>query len=118
MANVHTLTVGDTLSAMLIQLKQRDTSGTLSAVDVTGLTVKFKMVDQSGQTKVALTDSNVTVVDATNGKVQYDFQVGDVDIAGRYYAWFVVVGAGSEEDTFPVNGRSLVIDVMPSEGDT
>ena len=118
MANLHRLTVGDTLTALLVQLKQRDASGVLAVVDVTGLTVKFKMVDSAGTTKVALTASNVTVTGAANGKVQYDFQADDVDTAGRHYAWFVVEDGSSEKDTYPADGRSFIIEIAASEGDT
>ena len=78
------------------------------AVDLTGKTVEFKMVASDGTVTVDWTSSNVTIVTASEGKVQYDFQSGDVDTAGTFYYWFRVV-ASSETKTFPPDGRKAKI---------
>lgn len=104
----HELSVGDTLTPLAVQLKQRNASGVLTAVDLSGLTVKFQMVDSSGATVVAETVTGVTVTTAASGLVQYDFQAADVDEAGTFYGWFTVY-SGAEHDTYPANGRKLVI---------
>lgn len=104
----HELSVGDTLTPLAVQLKQRNASGVLTAVDLSGLTVKFTMVDSSGGMVVAETPTGVTVTAAATGLVQYDFQSGDVDTAGTFYGWFTVYN-GSEKDTYPAGGRKLVI---------
>ena len=106
----HALAVGDTLTPLGCQLKQLGTTGTLAAVNLTGLTVKFTLVDSTGTVIVNEATTGVTVTDAANGKVQYDFQTGDVDTAGTYYAWFTVY-SGTEHDTYPVGGRKLVIEI-------
>ena len=40
---------------------------------------------------------NVTIVDASAGKVQYDFQNVDVDTAGTYYAYFILNDSDGQE---------------------
>ncbi len=106
----HKLGIGDTLTPLAVQLKQRDSTGTLSNVNLSGLTVKFTMVDSSGTTIVDEATTGVTVTDAATGKVSYDFQTADVDVAGVFYGWFTVY-SGSEYDTYPVGGRKLVIEI-------
>ncbi len=112
---VHTMTQGDTRTPLAAQLKQKDVNGDLSAVDLTGLTVKFCMVSVDGITKISLTSSNVTVTDAANGKVQYAFQDADVDTAGTYFAWFVTETAGGKLDTFPADGRTFKVVINRKE---
>lgn len=104
----HDVHKSDTANALAAQLKRKNAAGTLTAVDLTGLTVKFKMVNSSGTVVVAETETGVTVTDASNGKVTYDFQSADVTTAGEYYGYFVVY-TGAESDTFPVNRRGLKI---------
>jgi len=110
----HELSVGDTLTPMGATLQQKNASGVLAAVDLTGLTVKFQMVDSAGTVKVAETTTGVTVTDAAAGKVQYDFQSADVDTEGTFYGWFTVY-SGSERDTYPIGGRELVIVITAAD---
>jgi hypothetical protein len=107
-AEQHTVTVGDTLSPLNVQLMQKDTTGVLASVDLTGKVVRFFMVNSAGTSVVAETVENVTVTDATAGQVQYDFQAADVDTAGTYYGWFRVYD-DTEYDTYPSGGRKLTI---------
>ena len=107
-AERHTITVGDTLTPLGVQLLQRDTSGALSAVDLAGKTVKFFMVDEDGTDVVTETETGVTVTGESDGQVQYDFQAADVDTAGTFYGWFRVY-SGAEYDTYPTGGRKLCI---------
>jgi hypothetical protein len=97
--------VGDTEVALAATLVRPD--GTV--VDLTGLTVKFTMVDSAGTDVVAETTSGVTVTDADSGEVQYTFSSGDVDTAGTFYGYFVVIDGSSNRDTFPVRKRDLRI---------
>lgn len=92
----HEMVVGDTylpLGAVLM----RDGA----AVNLTGLTVQFRLVADGGTVKRDWT--NAAIVDAAAGKVQYDFQAADVDTAGVYWAWFRI-GSGGEWATFPAAG--------------
>ena len=106
----HKIGLGDTLTPLGCQLKQLSAAGVLSVVDLSGLTVKFSMSDASGTLIVNEGTTGVTVTDAANGKVQYDFQTADVDTAGTFYGWFTVY-SGTEHDTYPVGGRKLVIEI-------
>ena len=106
----HRITVGDTLTPMGVQLKQRNTSGVLAAVNLTGATVKFSMVAEDGTVIVDEATTGVTVTDAEEGQVQYDFQAADVEEAGTFYGWFTVYSSG-ERDTYPKGGRKFVIEI-------
>jgi hypothetical protein len=92
-----------------VALVQPNTSGVLTAVDLTGLTVQFKMLNAAtGTTEIALTSTGVTVTTAATGQVQYDFSGAGVDTAGVYWGTFVVT-QGSETDSFPVIQKDLKI---------
>lgn len=110
----HTITQGDTLTPLTVQLKQKDEDGELTAVDLTGRTVKFKMVDNVGTSVVAETTTGTSVTSASTGEVQIDFQTSWVANAGQYWGW-VVTYSGLERDTFPHDGRGLSIVIVPSE---
>ncbi len=100
--------LGDRLTALAVTIKQPNSAGVDTVVDLTGKTVEFRLVDHAGVDVVAQTATGVTVDVGTAGTCQYDFAVADVDTAGRYYAYFVV-SSGGLEDTFPVEPRDLVI---------
>lgn len=104
----HEITVGDTLTPLGVQLRQKGTDGVYAPVDLSGLIVKFTMVAEDGTVVVNEGTTGVTVTDATTGKVQYDFQATDVDTVGTYFGWFTVY-SGSERDTYPAGGRQLKI---------
>jgi hypothetical protein len=92
-----------------VALVQPNASGVLTAVDLTGLSVQFKMVNAAtGATEIALTSTGVTVTTAATGQVQYDFSAAGVDTAGVYWGTFVVTQS-SETDSFPVIQKDLKI---------
>lgn len=101
---IHTRRIDDTLTPLGVTLQRPDGS----AVDLTGLTVEFKMIDTDGTAVVSQTSDNVTVTDATAGTVTYDFDSTDVDTAGTYYGYFVT-SSGGEYEHFPVVPRQLTI---------
>lgn len=104
----HIRHVGDTRTALAAALKYRGDAG-LAAVDLTGLTVKFKMVNAATDVeKIAETSTGVTVTNAATGLVQYDFSAAGVDEPGKFYGYFVVYDAG-ESDHYPVEPEHLVI---------
>ena len=106
---IHRRRVGDTRTVLPVTLVQPNTSGVLTAVDLTGLTVQFKMVNAAtGATEIALTSTGVTVTTAATGQVQYDFSAAGVDTAGVYWGTFVVTQS-SETDSFPVIQKDLKI---------
>lgn len=108
------MTVGDTLTPIRARLQQKDASGVLADVDLTGLTIKARGAKDDGTSWIAETVTGVTVVTASSGLVQYDFQTGDVVNPGLFWLLFVVYN-GAERDTFPRDGRGLPIDITPGE---
>jgi hypothetical protein len=108
-SHTHFVGVGDTLTPIGVTLKQGGT-----AVDVTGLTIKCKLVN--ADTDAVVTDWTTTgasIVSATAGTVQYDFAAADVASAGTFYLYFRVY-SGAEFDTYPSDGRKLKIEVTNS----
>lgn len=106
---IHHRHINDTRTALSATLKQKNTSGVLTAVDVTSLTVKFKMIDVEGNEVIAETESGVSKDSPTEGQVSYDFSSSSVDAGGTYYGYFVVYNDSSEGDHFPVEHRALKI---------
>ena len=92
----HRRAVGDTLAKLAVTIQNNGT-----ARDLTGLTVKFYMVDDEGN--VAIAPTAATVTDDTAGQVEYDFTALQVAEEGEFYGWFKVYGgvAGTEPDTYP-----------------
>ena len=106
---VHRRRVGDTRTVLPVTLQQANESGVLTAVDLTGLSVTFSMVNAAtGATKIAATSTGVSVVTAASGTVNYDFSAAGVDTAGVYYGTFRVTQS-SETDAFPVASKGLKI---------
>jgi hypothetical protein len=92
-----------------VTLQQPDGTGTLQAVDLSGLTVEFSMVNAAtGTVKVAKTATGITVVSAAAGTVNYDFSEAGVDTAGIFWGTFTVTQSG-ETDAFPVKSQDLKI---------
>lgn len=104
----QTRQVGDRLTSIAAALKRPDNT----AVDLTSLTVKFKMTSSEGVEKVAETASNVTVTDASAGECQYDPQAADVDTEGTFYAYFTVTAGSGNKDTFPSRTGEFEIAIM------
>ena len=105
----HRRRVGDTRTVLPVALVQPNASGVLTAVDLTGLSVQFKMVNAAtGATEIALTSTGVTVTTAATGQVQYDFSGAGVDTSGVYWGTFVVTQS-TETDSFPVRTQDLRI---------
>jgi hypothetical protein len=50
----------------------------------------------------------MTITDADNGVVQYDWQTGDTDTVGIYYVEFQVTYSDSSIETFPNSGNEVV----------
>jgi len=106
---IHTT---DTRTVIAATLKQPDEAGDLQPVDLTGKTVRFKMLNRGDDSvTIALTATGVTISDAAAGEVEYDFAAAGVLAAGKYRGFFVVDDAG-ETDHFPpeVNGLEINID--------
>ena len=116
-AQVHRRRVGDLRTVLPVTLQQPDSTGTLVAINLAGLTVAFKMVNAAdGTTKIATTGTGVTVVTAASGTVNYDFSSTGVDAAGVYWGTFLVTESG-QTDAVPVKAKDLKI-VIDSDTQT
>lgn len=108
-AQIHRRRVGDLRTVLPVTLQQPNSSGVLAAIDLTGLTVTFKMINAAdGTTKIAATSTGVSVVSAAAGTVNYDFSSGGVDAAGVYWGTFLVTESG-QTDAVPVRQKDLKI---------
>lgn len=102
MIEPHERHITDTRTALSAQLRQPDEYGRLRPVDLTGLDVEIILIRKSsGVTVVSQTSTGVTVDDADEGKVSYDFSAPGVASAGKYLLYFVVTDSG-ETDHFPI----------------
>jgi hypothetical protein len=79
-------------------------------VDLSGI-VGVRLRTRATEGGPILIDSPMTVVDAANGLVRYEWQAGDTDVVGEFYAEYVVTWTEGEQ-TFPDDGYHL-IDVNP-----
>ena len=60
----------------------------VTPVALTGTAATFTMTDEFGTKKVNAQPA--TIIDSTNGIIEYDWQAGDTDTAGTYYGQFSV----------------------------
>lgn len=99
---------------MAFNIKQNDTSPSLQAtlkdaslnpINLAGASVQFHMKGIDGSLKV---NAAMTVVDAVNGVIQYDWQDGDTDTVGSYYAEFEVTYTDDTVETFPNNTNKTI----------
>lgn len=102
------------------KMRQGDTEPSLGAIvkdskgRPKGLTnvsdVRFHMMDaDDGSIKI---DGHATVVNASEGKIVYEWQDGDTDTPGHYDAEFEIIYDDGDTETFP-NYR--YIDVIITE---
>ena len=100
---------------MAFTIRQNDTSPSLQAtlkdfegtsISISGATAQFHMKSIDGTLKV---DQQMTITDADNGVVQYDWQSGDTDTPGSYYVEFEVTYSDGSIETFPNKGNLSVV---------
>jgi len=77
----------------------------LSPIDLTGASVKLHMKSVDNTLKI---NASMTITDAINGIVQYDWQAGDTDTVGTYFVEFQVTYSDGAIETFPNNGNKIV----------
>ena len=101
-------------------IKRNDTRPVIAAqltqdgnpYDLTGATVKFLMkLPASGSPKV---DASATIVNASNGDVEYAWIASDTDTEGEYDAEWEVTDGSGEVLTFP-NGHDTAPDYISVE---
>ena len=100
---------------MAFIIKQNDTSPAIQAtlkdatgsnVDLTGADVVMHMKSVNGVLKVS---EEMTIVDAANGIVKYDWVTGDTDTVDTYYVEFQVTYADLTVETFPNDDRAIIL---------
>lgn len=95
---------GDTLPVLIAQLVGADDV----PQDLTLATqVKFSMKNKKTGT-VVINEADCTIIDALNGKVRYDWQVGDTASIGQFEGEFEVTFSGGKVATFPNSGNMPV----------
>lgn len=105
--DIHRIHVGDTRLPLGFTI-ERDGA----PVDLTGKTLKFKLIRANGTTKVALTDQNIVATAAADGEGQYNWQTDDVSEGGTFYAYVLVFDAPAGPfEHFPVAHRQLRVDI-------
>lgn len=93
---------GDTSPSIKVALT--DSDGT--AINLTGCSVDFVMKDYNNG--VVLNEA-MTIVTPLQGIVQYDWQEGDTDSSGTFYAEFKVTYTNLSVETFPNNSNTTVV---------
>ena len=79
--------------------------------------VRFLM-SRVGEDALTVDDNkagNVTVTDAANGKVKYEWQDGDTDAAGSYQAEWEVTYSDGTIETYPNDGY-LYVEIIEDKG--
>jgi hypothetical protein len=111
---IRKVQTGDSRTLISMYLKQANSAGVLTAVDLTGLSagaVQFEMFSAvDGSEAIALTSTGVTFTADATGLVNYQFATPMTITAGYYNAFFVLT-QGGKTDHFPVVPGQLRIEV-------
>lgn len=102
MTNRLILKKGDQKPEVEVQLLQADGNGGREPVDLQGGDVKFYVAFPDGG-ELLIDGEDVTITDAVNGKVRYQWTSGDVDRSGVFKGEFVVTFSDGDL-TFPNDG--------------
>lgn len=107
---------------MAYSIKQNDTSpslgvqlldGSKQVIDLTGASAKFLM-KIAGSTTIAV-DAAAVITNASEGRVEYEWSVGDTATAANYQGEFQITFINGTVETFP-NNKYLTIRVLPEIG--
>jgi len=100
-----TFVQGDTGPPIKATLKQKSETGVLTAVNLTAIgvnTVKFQM--RRPDDKRYTVNAAATIVEATTGKVKYEWAPNDLDVPGEYIGqWEMTYLDGKVQTTEPPN---------------
>jgi hypothetical protein len=99
-----TIKRGDRLPSIEAVLK--DAANTIADLSGVGVSVRFLMTARDAG--VAPLNAPAVIVNGAAGRVRYDWQVGDTQTVGVYYAEFEVTFLSGKKETFP-NARHLVV---------
>lgn len=93
---------GDTLPIRELELQEKDSNGDKIPIDLTGSSIDFYVYDENTDTMI-IDGSNVTITDAANGLIEYEWKDSDTQKTGTYKGEFVVTYADGEL-TLPNDG--------------
>ena len=83
-----------------------------NALNLTGKSIKFRMVHETGSSKgtVKVNNATATIDTAASGQVSYTPDAADVDTAGLFACYFI------DDDTidrlFPYDGANLLLEIV------
>lgn len=100
---------GDRLPTLARQLKWQDET----PIDLTGCTVRWKMVDK--KTRSVKVSAAASVVSAVDGRVEYDWQSSDTDVSGHYDGEWQITYPDTKRLTVP-NLNFVTVHVVDSLG--
>lgn len=98
---------GDQKPEVKVQLLQNDGNGGTTPVDLSGANVKFYAVNPNTN-DLLINGENVTIEDAAQGKISYQWTSGDTDEPGFWKGEFVATFSDGDL-TFPNTGFIDVI---------
>lgn len=107
MSNEILLKQGDQKPEVEVQLLQADGNGGTTPVDLSGANVKFYVVNPVTD-ELLIDGETVTITDAANGKIRYQWTSGDTDESGVWKGEFVATYSDGDL-TFPNTGFIPVI---------
>ena len=106
------------MSNYSFNIKQNDTSPTLSvviadsdgtAIDLTGASVQFKM--RAVNSSTLKVNASASITNASNGAVSYTFSSCNRDTSGLFQGEFQVTFSGGAIETFP-NAEYISINIL------
>jgi len=108
---IVTVGEGDTRPIMTLTLYTRDTTGTKTVADLSGVgtTAKLTMTPLDSSTAKIAAAAMSIVAPGTGGIVQYSWVAANTDTPGEYRAKVKVTYTGGAIETFPNKGYFRVI---------
>lgn len=103
-----TITQGDTAPPLRARL--RGAAGL--AQGLLGARVFLTIVRENGSAPI-VADREITIEDAANGIVRYNWQAGDTATPGSYVARFRVLLGDGRQMSFP-NGWTFIVRILPA----
>ena len=98
-------------TSVFFKVMERDAQNNLVAVDLTGFTAKFTMV-QDGTTTKKIDDVDM-VIDpdqvANTGQLQYNWVVGDLDTLGNFKGYIKLIDSSARPAGFPEDAVPIIV---------
>jgi len=86
---------GDNLPIRELELQEEDSNGDRVPIDLTGSSVEFFVYDNQTD-QLLIDEGSVTITDAANGLIEYEWQDGDTQETGVHKGEFVITYADGE----------------------